>query len=122
MGICSTKFATKFVTFSKALIVIVFSGTSFTSTLVSLTQIQDQSKFKRAFSTGVIHDMFNWLTVITLLSVEVTTHFLFHITNAMVSGLDTDSASRQKPPDLLKAITKPFTNSIVQIDKKVSHL
>ena len=40
----------------------------------------------------------------------------------MVSGLDSSGSGvskGSKPPDMLKAITKPFTKLIVQIDKKV---
>ena len=44
------------------------------------------------------------------------------VTGLMVSGLDSTgsgTAKGSKPPDMLKAITKPFTKLIVQIDKKV---
>ena len=44
------------------------------------------------------------------------------VTGLMVSGLDSTGAGASKgskPPDMLKAITKPFTKLIVQIDKKV---
>jgi sodium-dependent phosphate cotransporter len=48
-------------------------GTSITNTIVSLTQAGDRDQFRRAFAGATVHDMFNWLTVITLLIVEVTT-------------------------------------------------
>jgi sodium-dependent phosphate cotransporter len=48
-------------------------GTSITNTIVSLTQAGDRNQFRRAFAGATVHDMFNWLTVITLLIVEVTT-------------------------------------------------
>ncbi len=95
-------------------------GTSITNTLVGLAKVNDRPAFARAFSCGVVHDMFNWLTVTVLLIVEVLTGFLYTVTGLMVSGLDTDKAAGQKPPDMLKAITKPFTKLIVQIDKKVN--
>ena len=44
------------------------------------------------------------------------------VTAAMVSGLDSSGSGvskGSKPPDMLKAITKPFTKLVVQIDKKV---
>ena len=46
-------------------------GTSVTNTLVSLTQIADRGEFGRAFSGATVHDMFNWCTVIVMLTVEV---------------------------------------------------
>jgi sodium-dependent phosphate cotransporter len=48
-------------------------GTSITNTIVSLTQVGDRNQFRRAFAGATVHDMFNWLTVISLLIVEVTT-------------------------------------------------
>ena len=48
-------------------------GTSLTSTLVSLTQVTDQAQFERAFAGATVHDCFNWLTVITLLTIEIPT-------------------------------------------------
>lgn len=52
-------------------------GTSLTSTLVSLTQVTDRVQFERAFSGATVHDCFNWLTVITLLTVEISTGNIF---------------------------------------------
>ena len=48
-------------------------GTTITNTLVSLTQSGDRDQFRRAFAGATIHDMFNWLTVIILLPLEVMT-------------------------------------------------
>jgi solute carrier family 34 (sodium-dependent phosphate cotransporter) len=46
-------------------------GTTITNTLVSLAQSADRTQFRRAFAGATIHDMFNWLTVICLLPLEV---------------------------------------------------
>ncbi len=46
-------------------------GTSVTNTIVSFTQIGDRNEFRRAFAAATVHDMFNWLTVITLFIIEV---------------------------------------------------
>ena len=48
-------------------------GTSLTSTLVSLTQVTDTEQFERAFAGATVHDCFNWLTVISLLIIEIPT-------------------------------------------------
>lgn len=92
-------------------------GTSVTNTIVSLTQIGDRLEFERAFACAVVHDIFNWLSVIVMLIVEVITHYLFYITNAIVDGIRVEQG--KKPPDILKAITKPFTKLVIQVDKKV---
>ena len=46
-------------------------GTSVTNTIVSLGQSGDRDQFRRAFGGATIHDMFNWLSVIILLPLEV---------------------------------------------------
>lgn len=48
-------------------------GTSMTNTLVSVAHSTDRSEFRRAFAGATVHDMFNWLTVIVLLPLEVAT-------------------------------------------------
>ena len=93
-------------------------GTSVTNTIVSITQIGNRQEFERAFACAVVHDFFNWLAVISMLVLELCTGYLYHVTGAIVEGLEAEQ--RSKPPDLLKALTKPLSKSIVQIDKKVS--
>jgi len=91
-------------------------GTSVTNTLVSLTQAGDRAIFRRAFAGGTVHDMFNWLTVLVLLIVEVTTHMLLHLTGAVVTSLMGKSGASVK---ILTVITDPFTNLIVQLDEEI---
>ena len=101
-------------------------GTSVTNTIVSMTQAGDRESFRRAFAAATVHDMFNWLSVIALLIVEVSTGSLEYVTGLIVDAMPLEDASANKTvgggeggPDLLKTITKPFTNKIVQVDKKV---
>jgi len=101
-------------------------GTSVTNTIVSFTQISNRDEFKRAFSAATVHDMFNWLTVIILVIVEVitsgiSTGYLEYVTGKMVEHLSNEDSNttRSKPPDFLKAITSPFTKTIIQLDKKI---
>lgn len=48
-------------------------GTSVTNTLVSLGEISHRNDFRRAFAGATVHDMFNWLSVLVLLPMEVAT-------------------------------------------------
>ena len=48
-------------------------GTSVTNTIVSMGQITNKDDFRRAFAGATVHDIFNWLTVIVLLPLEVIT-------------------------------------------------
>jgi sodium-dependent phosphate cotransporter len=48
-------------------------GTSITNTLVSFSQVGDREEFRRAFAAATVHDMFNWMTVLVLLPLELIT-------------------------------------------------
>ncbi|KAJ8302417.1 hypothetical protein KUTeg_018813 [Tegillarca granosa] len=88
-------------------------GTSVTNTIVSLAQSGDRQEFRKAFGGATVHDMFNWLSVLILLPLEVATHYLYHLTGAIVESLNLKESSNYKK-DMLKKLTKPFTNLIVQ--------
>merc|ERR1711872_858328 len=92
-------------------------GTSVTSTLVAITNIGNKEQFRRSFSCATVHDMFNWLSVIVFTTLETTTHFLEKITSYMVDNMKYNTSVSS--PDILKTITKPLINLIVQIDSHV---
>ncbi|XP_035293355.1 sodium-dependent phosphate transport protein 2C isoform X2 [Cricetulus griseus] len=92
-------------------------GTSITSTLVSMAQSGDRDEFQRAFSGSAVHGIFNWLTVLVLLPLECATAALERL-----SELALGAASLQpggQAPDILKALTQPFTHLIIQLDSSV---
>ncbi|KAK3088779.1 hypothetical protein FSP39_023653 [Pinctada imbricata] len=93
-------------------------GTSVTNTIVSLAQSINREEFRRAFGGAVLLDMFNWLTVLILLPLEVATSYLYHLTGAIVDSMDLDNLQAENQ-EMLKAITKPFTKLIIEIDKDV---
>ncbi|XP_027999410.2 sodium-dependent phosphate transport protein 2B isoform X1 [Eptesicus fuscus] len=92
-------------------------GTSITNTLVALMQAGDRNVFRRAFAGATVHDFFNWLSVLVLLPVEVSTHYLEALTNLIVESFNFKSG--EDAPELLKVITNPLTKQIIQLDKKV---
>ncbi|OWF37943.1 Sodium-dependent phosphate transport protein 2A [Mizuhopecten yessoensis] len=93
-------------------------GTSVTNTLVALAQFGNREEFKRSFAGATVHDMFNWLTVLILLPLEVATHYLYSLTDVIINSLDLSKSSGKKR-DILKAITKPFTSLVVKVNSKV---
>ena len=93
-------------------------GTSVTNTIVSLAQSANRDEFRRAFGGATVHDMFNWLTVLVFLPMEVMTGYLYHLTSAIVESGDW-STYKGADKDMLKTITKPFTSLVVQLDKSV---
>lgn len=102
-------------------------GTSVTNTIVSMTQAADREAFRRAFAAATVHDMFNWLSVIVLTVIELSTGFLETSTALLVdsihfevnNGTESNHTETGTGPDLLKPLTKPLTNLVVQVDKKV---
>lgn len=91
-------------------------GTSITSTFVALMQAGDRSIFRRAFAGATVHDFFNWLSVLVLLPLEATTHYLEVLTNLVVESFH---LKNEGSPALLKVITDPLTKRIIQLDSKI---
>merc|ERR1711998_24624 len=92
-------------------------GTSVTSTIVALAQSVDKNEFRRAFAAATVHDMFNFATVLVFLPLEAMTGYLYNLSLAIINS-SPGLVSGEKPPDILKAITKPFTKAIMSTDKK----
>ncbi|XP_046570773.1 sodium-dependent phosphate transport protein 2B-like [Haliotis rubra] len=92
-------------------------GTTITNVLVSLGQIGDRDRFRRAFGGATLHDMFNWLTVLVLLPIEVASGYLYRLSGLMVQNINADP--NVENPDLLKAVTKPLTGKIIELDNDV---
>ena len=93
-------------------------GTSVTNTIVSLAEAAERNEFRRAFAGAVVHDIFNWLSVIVFLPLEIASGYLRQLTGEIIDSLSlkTNKGVIQK---LLKTITEPFTKLIIQLDKKI---
>ena len=116
-------------------------GTSVTNTIVSIGQSGDRNQFRRAFGGATVHDMFNLLSVVILLPVEIasgidllscrdwsntstlgkwtvctTTGYLMKLTQLMVDTLPIRSYENGDIK-LLKAFTGLITRYVI----KVSH-
>jgi hypothetical protein len=81
----------------------------------NLFQVGDREAFRRAFAAATVHDMFNWLTVVVMLILETTTGFLEWMTEFMVEHMPINA--NVSNPDLLKPLTGPLTDRIVQVNK-----
>ncbi|XP_029392452.1 sodium-dependent phosphate transport protein 2C isoform X2 [Mus pahari] len=87
-------------------------GTSITSTLVSMAQSGDRDEFQRAFGGSAVHGIFNWLTVLVLLPLESATAALERLSELALGAASLQPG--QQAPDILKALTRPFTHLIIQ--------
>ncbi len=85
-------------------------GTAVTSTLVSLGHVSRQYEFRRAFAAGTVHDIFNLLTVIIFLPLELMTGFLSRSAGFLSTILAGSTGMEFKSP--LKLATKPIIKLI----------
>lgn len=95
-------------------------GTSVTNTIVALSQSMDANQFKKAFAGATIHDIFNLLSVLVLLPIEIITGYLDALTSAIVKPLEIQDSS--EAPDFLKVITDPLVKHVIQVNKSVIEL
>ncbi|PZX58286.1 sodium-dependent phosphate cotransporter [Algoriphagus ratkowskyi] len=86
-------------------------GTTLTSSLVSLSYIMNKKEFKRAFSAGMLHDIFNICTVVILLPLEVYFGFLSKISVAIAHFFMPDE-SYSGPIVYNKVFTRPLSEWI----------
>merc|ERR1719393_122312 len=90
-------------------------GTSVTASIVSHVHITDKEEFKRGFQGATVHGAFNFLTVLILFPVEVTTSVLAISSDRMAEMVL--GADLQKWDSPVKILTKPATEPIIKIDK-----
>ncbi|XP_075749311.1 sodium-dependent phosphate transport protein 2B [Rhipicephalus microplus] len=89
-------------------------GTSVTNTMISLMHIKRRDEFRRGFAAATVHDIFNWLTVLVLLPIEVAFRVIYHVTTVIVTNWQ-----RLETSNYLNALTKPFVRVIVQLNNQV---
>lgn len=80
----------------------------------------DKEKFRLSFAGATVHDMFNFLTVMVLLPIEILFKYLERFSGALVKPLSSNrNSTSSKEPELLGAISKKLVDVIIQIDKSV---
>ena len=97
-------------------------GTSITNTLVSHGHIKNKDEFQRAFSGATIHDIFNLITVLILLPVEIISGavgypFIYEISKKITNTfVDVEGVTFKSP---LKFIVSPIVDSLIVVDKNI---
>jgi sodium-dependent phosphate cotransporter len=88
-------------------------GTSVTNILVSLAHLNRSVEFRRSFAASVVHDFFNFLTVLVLFPLQYYTNFLGYISRGLeVVFQDVGGLTLFNP---LKAITKPVISILCDL-------
>lgn len=99
-------------------------GTSVTNTIVSMGHISNKDEFRRGFAGATVHDMFNYLSVLVLLPIEIIVSavngggggLLFLISKGLTSAMEGgDGAGTFKSP--VKLLTSPATKGLISVDK-----
>lgn len=86
-------------------------GTTLTSTLVSFSYIMKKKEFRRALSAGISHDIFNVLTVIILLPLELYFRFLSRLAQKTAQIFASDD-SYAEPMEYHRIFTRPLSEWI----------
>ena len=96
-------------------------GTTVTATIVSLAHMGRREEFERAFPVAICHDIFNYLSVLALLPIEIATGFLRRTATLMASSLEGIGGFEYESPlrAVLGAGFAPFTGfaeSVIRTD------
>ena len=103
-------------------------GTTVTACLVSFTHVRRKKEFYKAYSVGIVHDIFNILCVIILLPIELATHCLENLATSLTdlllgsSTVQFNSPVKMAVKPLVKLVDafltdmmEPFTASIIML-------
>lgn len=85
-------------------------GTTVTNTLVSLSELEESEGFRRAFAAATVHDIFNLLSVVIFLPLELTTHLLERAATVLAEALRGQGSLSLERFDWLSQLTAPPLN------------
>ncbi len=85
-------------------------GTTITNILVSLVHINRSAEFRRAFAASTVHDIFNILSVLVFLPIQIYTNFLGRASSFLADGFSNVGGMKLFNP--LGAITKPLIHQL----------
>ncbi|CAF1311367.1 unnamed protein product [Rotaria sp. Silwood1] len=68
-------------------------------------------EFSLAFAGTAVHDMFNWLKVLILLSIEIISNMIYHLTNSITKSINLKKNTNFNS-EVLTVIRKPLTERL----------
>lgn len=89
-------------------------GASFFNALISLGQSGNRDQFRRAFAAATMNDIFNFLSYLVILPLELTTGVIEKVSALFVEPL---SGAKGSKFDTLNIITDPLLHRIIQLDE-----
>jgi sodium-dependent phosphate cotransporter len=88
-------------------------GTTLTSTIVSMSYITKSSEFRKAVSAGAVHDIFNILTCIILLPLELKFGLLSNLSRSLTEFFNISSPSNNTTRAYPMQIIDQFGHQLV---------
>ncbi len=85
-------------------------GTSVTNTLVALANMNRSAEFRRSFAASIVHDFFNFCSVLVIFPIQYFTNFLGHSSGFLADIFQ--HAGGLSYLNLIKVITKPVVELI----------
>ena len=97
-------------------------GTSITNTLVSHAHIKNPDEFQKAFAGATVHDMFNFLSVLILLPIELISDLggysiLYNLSSNLTNLFLGSQGTTFKSP--IKEIVSPLSSLFLKVDKNI---
>ena len=90
-------------------------GTSVTSMLVSLAHTRDGEELERAFAGSSVYYLFNIMTAVVLLPLEVSVHYLRRLTATMLPSSVGEEGDTWEGP--IRTIVQPIVKTLIIADK-----
>jgi sodium-dependent phosphate cotransporter len=94
-------------------------GTTITNTLVAMGQMGDGDQLELAFAGATVHDMFNFLTVLVLMPIEVATGYLHYLTLAMTRNANLSEEEGEPWESPVAKMLAPLVDAIIISNKKL---
>ncbi|MCK4892505.1 MAG: Na/Pi symporter [Calditrichia bacterium] len=88
-------------------------GTSVTNSIVSLSQINRSTEFRRAFAAATVHDFFNVLAVIIIFPIQYFTNYLGIFAEFLGKEFQVIGGLKFLSP--VQTLTKPLVTSVIQL-------
>lgn len=92
-------------------------GTSVTNTIVSLIVYRKKQNFEIAMTAGIVHDMYNMMSVVFMLPIELLFRPLERLSSWMLNLIGTNSRTEIGQVQFLSHLVKPLVDLIIVIDK-----
>jgi hypothetical protein len=93
-------------------------GTSVTNTVVSLIVYRKKQNFEIAMTAGIVHDMYNMMSVVFMLPIELLFHPLEYSSSWMLNLFGTGSRTELGELQFLSHLVKPLVDLFIIIDNE----